>query len=117
MQNSVPKGVKLQNYFFSDNGFEINATAFSIDSLNEFITLLIESPIIERDSVTINQLNRKDVAINDLNPIDYNFDLQIYGEVQKLDIKKREDLYKEARANGLLKKLKRFNSLKYKLGS
>ena len=43
--------------------------------------------------------------------------MDIYGEVTKLDIKKREDLYLESKAKGLLRKLQRFNNLKQKLGS
>ena len=31
---------------------------------------------------------------------------------EKIDIKKREDLYEESNANGLLRKLQRFNYLK-----
>ena len=41
LQNSVPKGVQLNSYNFSDNGFDINATAFNLDALSEFITLII----------------------------------------------------------------------------
>ena len=40
------------------------------------------------------------------------FDLQIYGLTEKIDIKKRENLYLESNANGLLRKLQRFNYLK-----
>ena len=40
------------------------------------------------------------------------YDLEIYGQTAKIDIKKREDLYKESNANGLLRKLQRFNYLK-----
>ena len=40
------------------------------------------------------------------------FDLEIYGLTEKIDIKKRENLYLESNANGLLRKLQRFNYLK-----
>jgi hypothetical protein len=44
--------------------------------------------------------------------ISSKFDLQIYGLTEKIDIKKRENLYLESNANGLLRKLQRFNYLK-----
>jgi len=117
LQNSVPKGVKIIDYAYSDNGFEINATAFSIDSLNEFITLIIESPIIQKNSVSISKLNRKENSKSSKLKGDSKFDLQIYGDINKLDIKRREELYKESGANGLLKKLQRFNFTKTLLKS
>ena len=117
LQNSVPKGVKIIDYAFSDNGFEINATAFSIDALNEFITLIIESPIIQKNSVSVSQLNRKENPKASNSKGDSTFDLQIYGDINQLDIKRREKLYQESSANGLLKKLQRFNFTKSLLKS
>ena len=117
LQESIPKGVQINSYSFSDNGFEINLSAFNIDSFNEFLTLLIESPVVLKDSVIINQLSRKELAnSNNFMPLP-DLELEIYGEVKKLNVKLREDLYVESNAQGLLKKLRRFNYLKQKLGS
>tara|TARA_B100000212_G_scaffold303898_1_gene250953 strand:+ start:234 stop:959 length:726 start_codon:yes stop_codon:yes gene_type:complete len=117
LQNSVPKGVQVNSYSFSDNGFDINVSAFNIDSLDEFLTLLIESPVIRKDSVKINQLTRQE-SVNSNNSITLpDLELEIYGQVNKINNKKREELYLESKANGLFKKLKRFNNLKHKLGS
>ena len=112
LQNSVPRGVKIKSYSFSDNGFDINVSAFTLDSLNEFITLIIESPVIKKSSVTINQINRVETNSQKGEKISSTFDLEIYGQTENIDIKKRENLYKESNANGLLKKLQRFNYLK-----
>ena len=112
LQNSVPEGVKINSYSFSDNGFDIYLSAFNLDSLNEFITLIIESPVVEKSSVTINQINRLESNSRDGEKISTKYDLEIYGQTAKIDIKKREDLYKESNANGLLRKLQRFNYLK-----
>ncbi len=117
LQKAVPKGVQINSYSFSDNGFDINVTAYSIDSLDEFITLIRESPIIIKKSLGINQLNRLELAQNSNDKQLADLELKIYGQVKKLDIKKREDLYLESKAKGLLKKLQRFNHLKQKLGS
>ena len=112
LQNSVPKGIKINSYSFSDNGFDINLSSYSLDSINEFITLIIESPVINKNSVTINQINRLESNSNKGEKVSTIYDLEIYGQTAKIDIKKREDLYKESNANGLLRKLQRFNYLK-----
>ncbi len=112
LQNSVPKGVRINSYSFSDNGFDINVSAFNLDSLNEFITLIIESPILKKQTITVNQINRVDSNSIEGKNISSKFDLEIYGLTEKIDIKKRENLYLESNANGLLKKLQRFNYLK-----
>ena len=112
LQNSIPKGVKINSYSFSDNGFDINVSAFNLDSLNEFITLIIESPIVQKETITVNQINRLDSNSKKGENISSSFDLEIYGLTEKMDIKKRENLYIESNANGLLRKLQRFNYLK-----
>ena len=112
LQNSVPKGIKINSYSFSDNGFDINLSSYSLDSINEFITLIIESPVINKNSVTINQINRLESNSSEGKNFSTKYDLEIYGQTAKIDIKKREDLYKESNANGLLRKLQRFNYLK-----
>ena len=115
LQNSVPKGVKINNYSFSDNGFDINVSAYNLDSLNEFITLIIESPIVQKKTITVAQINRINSNANKEDKINTKFDLEIYGLTEKIDIKKRENLYLESNANGLLRKLNRFNYLKFLL--
>ena len=112
LQNSVPEGVKINSYSFSDNGFDINLSSFNLDSLNEFITLIIESPVINKSSVTINQINRLESNSMGGEKISATYDLEIYGQTAKIDIKKRENLYQESNAKGLLRKLQRFNYLK-----
>ena len=112
LQNSVPKGVKINNYSFSDNGFDINVSAFNLDSLNEFITLISESPILQKSTITISQINRVDTNSKKGDNKNSKFDLEIYGLTEKIDIKKRENLYLESNARGLLRKLKRFNYLR-----
>ena len=74
-------------------------------------------PVIIKESVNVNQVNRKDLVQSGNVSIVPDFEIDIYGEIQKLDIQKREDLYLKSQANGLLRKLQRFNNLKQKLGS
>ena len=73
--------------------------------------------MILKDSVKINQFNRKDLAQSSNSDPVPDFEMEIYGAIKKLDVAKRKDLYIESKANGLLQKLKRFNNLKLKLGS
>ena len=112
LQNSVPEGVKINSYSFSDNGFDINLSSYSLDSLNQFITLIVESPVIKKSTVTINQINRLESNSREGEKINTSYDLEIYGQTAKIDMKKRENLYQESKANGLLIKLQRFNYLK-----
>ena len=117
LQNSVPKDVKLNSYSFSDNGFEINASSFSIDSLNDFLTLLIESPVIDKKSVKIENIKRNLSNQSSQNKKLSMYEIEIYGDVLKINTEKRKSLYEKSNAEGLLKKLKRFNRLKSLLGS
>ena len=112
LQNSVPEGVKINSYSFRDNGFDINLSSYSLDSINQFITLIIESPVIKKSSVTVNQLNRLESNSRRDEKISTIYDLEIYGQTAKIDLKKRENLYQESSANGLIRKLQRFNNLK-----
>ena len=111
LQNSVPKGVKLLNYSFSDNGFEINANSYTVDALNEFLTLIIESPVINKNSVMINQLRRKQKGRTNNEDLNFDYELLLYGEVKKLNFSDREKLYKDSQAKGLLKKMQRYKNL------
>jgi len=117
LQNSIPIGVQINNYAFSDNGFDIVVSAYNLDSLDEFVTLLIESPVILKDSVIVNKLRRNEISNSKDSLRLPELELEIYGKVKKINNKKRQALYLESKANGLLKKLQRFNSLKQKLGS
>ena len=117
LQNSIPKGVQIDNYAFSDNGFDIIVSAYNLDSLDEFLTLIIESPVILKNSVIVNKLTRNEISDSKNSLQLPELELEIYGKVKKINNKKRQALYLESKANGLLKKLQRFNSLKQKLGS
>ena len=59
--------------------------------------------MILKDSLNINQINRKDSAkTGNSDPIP-DFEMEIYGAIKKLDIAKRKDLYIESKANGHFK--------------
>tara|TARA_Y100000589_G_scaffold44680_1_gene37623 strand:- start:3882 stop:4607 length:726 start_codon:yes stop_codon:yes gene_type:complete len=117
LQNSVPKDVRLNSYSFSDNGFEINASSFSIDSLSDFLTLIIESPVIDKKSVNLDNLQRNLSNQGSDDKKLSKYEIEIYGDVLKIDTDKRQSLYEKSNAAGLLIKFKRFNNLKSLLGS
>ena len=52
---------------------------------------------MQKQTVTVNQINRLDSnSVNGEN-IGSKFDLEIYGLIEKIDIKKRENLYLESK--------------------
>ena len=105
LQKSIPQGIQLNEYFVSNNEFIINASAYEIESLNKMITLLINSPIINKDSLSIKEIVKQDSMGS------ANMAIQIEGKILKLKPVKRETLYNESLAYGLSSKLSRFNFL------
>lgn len=111
LQNSIPQGIQLNNYFVSENGFDITASSSEIETLNDMVTLLLESPIIKKNSLVIKQINRNESANKVSSPSNLNVVLEVKGEILKLSLDQRKLLYKESLAKGLLKKLLRFQAL------
>jgi len=110
LQNSIPQGVQLNDYSINENGFSIRASSYDIEPLNEMLTLIIESPIINKDSIEIKNISRTGTTANKTNPFS-NVVLEVHGNILKLALKKRQKLYEESSAHGLLRKLLRFNDL------
>ena len=104
LQKSLPIGVQLNDYFISENYFDIQASAYEIKSLNEMVTLLINSPVINRSDTSISMISQEEFNGN------VNFTINIKGKMLKLSQDKRELLYEDSSAYGLLKKLSRFKS-------
>ena len=104
LQKSLPSGVQLNEYFVSDNFFDIKASAYEIESLNEMVTLLINSPVINREVTSISKINQEDSDGN------MKYFIDIKGKMLKLTQEKRESLYEDSSAYGLLKKLSRFKA-------
>tara|TARA_Y100001968_G_scaffold324131_1_gene362894 strand:+ start:666 stop:1370 length:705 start_codon:yes stop_codon:yes gene_type:complete len=105
LQSTIPKGVKIIEYFISENEFYIKASAYEIESLNQMVALLLESPIINKTSLSINKINIEESTKT------ANVNIEIDGTLLKLNLEKREFLYDESLAYGLSKKLSRFKIL------
>ena len=101
IQNSMPTNIKLKKYKLNKNFFFIEAESYTLKAINEMITLLIESPIIDEKSVSIKRIKRE-------GDIDSTFSVQITGKILKTNINSKEYLYNESSAFGLLEKLLRF---------
>jgi len=101
MQNSLPTNIKLKKYKLNKNFFFLEAESFTLKAINEMITLLIESPIIDEKSVSIKRIKRE-------GEIDSTFSVEITGKILKTNINSKEYLYNESAAFGLLEKLLRF---------
>ncbi len=104
IQNSIPKDIKLRKYKLNNNFFYIEAESFSLKAINEMISLLIESPIINEKSVSIKKIKRE-------RGINKNISVKITGRILKTNIKTKEYLYNESSAYGLLEKLLRFKKI------
>ena len=101
IQNSMPINIKLKKYKLNKNFFFLEAESYTLKAINEMITLLIESPIIDEKSVSIKRIKRKADK-------DSTFSLEIAGKILKTNIDSKEYLYNESSAFGLLEKLLRF---------
>ena len=101
IQNSMPTNIKLKRYKLNKNFFFLEAESYTLKAINEMITLLIESPIIDEKSVSIKRIKRKADK-------DSTFSLEIAGKILKTNIDSKEYLYNESSAFGLLEKLLRF---------
>ena len=111
LQNSVPQGVRMNDYFISDNGFNIRASSYGIEPLNELLTLVIESPIIKKSSVAVKKIGRKEEINNSSSSPSSTVVLEIYGKILRLTPEKRERLYEESLSHGLSRKILRLKSL------
>lgn len=100
LQNSIPIDLELQKYKLNNNHFFIKANSYSLKPINEMISLLIEIPIIDERSVEIKKIQRDNS--------NGTITVEITGKILKSSLAKKELLYKESLASGLLKKLSRF---------
>ena len=110
IQNSMPINIKLKKYKLNKNFFFLEAESYTLKAINEMITLLIESPIIDEKAVSIKRIKRE-------GEIDSTFSLEITGKILKTNIDSKEYLYNEASAYGLLEKLLRFKKTNILLDS
>ena len=101
IQNSMPTNIKLKKYKLNKNFFFLEAESFTLKAINEMITLLIESPIIDEKSVSIKRIKRE-------GEIDSTFSVELTGKILKTNINSKEYLYNESSAFVLLEKLLRF---------
>ena len=104
LQKSMPSGVQLNDYYVGKNDFSLKASAYQIKSLNEMVTLLINSPLINAENLSISNISQDDVNGK------IKFIIDIKGIMLKLTQEKRESLYEDSSAHGLLKKLSRFKA-------
>ena len=109
IQNSIPVDIQLEKYKLNSDFFFIKANSYSLKAINEMISLLIESPIIDQRSVIVKKIKREQNNNGLIN-------VEITGKVLKTNIASKEYLYKESSAFGLLEKLTRFKETESMLG-
>ena len=101
LQNSIPIDIQLSKYKLNNNSFFIEAKSYTLKAINEMISLIVESPIIDEKSVFIKKIKRD----NEVNGI---YSVEITGKILKTNTESKEYLYSESGAFGLLEKLLRY---------
>ena len=76
IQNSIPVDIQLEKYKLNSDFFFIKANSYSLKAINEMISLLIESPIIDQRSVIVK--NKREQNNNGL------INVEITGKYLKL---------------------------------
>ena len=75
------------------------------------LTLLVESPLVNLDTITINEIYNEETTSEDKKNKKSVFKGVIKGSLQSLTLDQKMSLYKESSASGLLKKLSEYKSL------
>ncbi len=111
LQNTIPLGVNLSEFSVNNKEFYMVADSQSIQGINEMITLLIESPIINPQTIKLKELKRE--SSNKTNSLTKQSKItaQLNGKINKITLKDKELLYSESAAHGLLRKILRINAL------
>tara|TARA_Y100001968_G_C19446874_1_gene765879 strand:+ start:620 stop:1393 length:774 start_codon:yes stop_codon:yes gene_type:complete len=114
LQSYTPNNFQFVDYTVDNQGFKINAIGKDLDTVNQFISNLIVSDIIDRDSVKLVRLtnlssNAGNESMNNVG--DFGSSIEILGKWSPIDLTKRiqySSLYKN---KGLYIKLSMFKDL------
>ena len=86
IQNSIPVDIQLEKYKLNSDFFFIKANSYSLKAINEMISLLIESPIIDQRSVIVKKIKREQNNNGLIN-------VEITGKVLKTNIASKEPIF------------------------
>ncbi len=110
LQRITPKDLQLTGYIVDKDSFKINALAYNLNPINNLISLLSTSKLIDFSTIRLKKLARVgDIGGDESNDISANSIVlfEISGLFKDISLEDKLDMYKLAEASGLSKKLNR----------
>ena len=108
LQDSIPKNVQILDYLVDNSGFKLNANSTDLGSINQFISLLLDNKLIDKDSIKIkriiSQSNNQSSFTQQSIPLE-SFAIEISGKIVHLSLIERIASSKESSDFGKANKL------------
>ena len=108
LQDSIPKNVQILDYLVDNSGFKLNANSTDLGSINQFISLLLDNKLIDKDSIKIkriiSQSNNQSSFTQQSIPLE-SFAIEISGKIVHLSLIERIASSKESSNFGKANKL------------
>ena len=112
LQNAIPEKVSIEEIIIDQYAYKIIASSSDLEFLNNMVTLLVESPLVNLDTIRINEIfNEESTSSMDEKVKTSIFKAEIKGTLKDLTLDNKMELYKETSANGLLRKLSEYKKL------
>ena len=113
LQNTIPEKVSIEEINIDKYAYKIIASSIDLNFINNMVTLLVESPLIDLDTIRINNIfNEKTSTLQNKKIKESIFKAEIKGTLKALTLKNKMELYKESSAKGLLRKLSKYEKLR-----
>ena len=120
LQNLVPSSVQLKTYSIDSRKFFVQAASISQQSLNDFVSFLSDHPLIDSQSLAIDEIlattiNQNSNQTPSMSPDDSQsqtiqplqvYELKLTGKYKKVDLQELISLATQTNALGQLAKLK-----------
>jgi len=119
LQNLIPQSVQLKTYSIDNKMFYVQAASISQQSLNDFVSFLSDHPLIDSQSLAIDEIIATTIKQNSnqtpsmlpdgpqsqtTQPLQV-YELKLTGKYKKVDLKELISLAKQTGALGQLAKL------------
>jgi len=115
LQISVPEDVFISDYALDNKNFLINASSDNLDSINKFINLINQLPIVMENTLSVKKLINNANAQNNQNFQQIqnlgNINIEISGGLKIISFEEKLELYKKTYNFGEVRKLEQFINL------
>ena len=115
LQISVPEDVFISDYSLDNKNFMINASSDNLDSINKFINLINELPLVMENTLSVKKLINNSNAQNNQNFQQIqnlgDINLEISGGLNIMSFDEKLELYKKTYNFGEVRKLEQFINL------